>query len=181
MMPAPLTRDQAQATLAAAVAERDAIQANLLELDGSFGKRLLDGAQLAGESRQRWDVASASLTGLWDMFTAYSGVIDRAGEILSQPGRLPAPRLEEATSLLTGASVRLTRAAAPLSQRELTASGEVRLTLAATVVEMKSAFTGLATDLTAAETVWNVISDGLREVSDTLDTARAQSAELADS
>ena len=42
MMPVTLTRDQAQAVVAAAAAERDAIQANLLDLDGSFGKRLLE-------------------------------------------------------------------------------------------------------------------------------------------
>jgi len=39
-----LTRDQAGAAAKAAVAERDAIQANLLELDSSFGKQLLAGA-----------------------------------------------------------------------------------------------------------------------------------------
>ena len=36
-----LTRDQAAALVKAAVAERDTIQQNLLDLDGSFGKRLL--------------------------------------------------------------------------------------------------------------------------------------------
>jgi hypothetical protein len=41
-----LTRDQAGAAVKAAVAERDAIQANLLELDSSFGKQLLTGAEL---------------------------------------------------------------------------------------------------------------------------------------
>ena len=38
-----LSRDQATAAVAAAVAERDTIQANLLELDDSFGKWLLAG------------------------------------------------------------------------------------------------------------------------------------------
>jgi hypothetical protein len=37
-------------TVPAAVAERDAIQANLLVLDGSFGKRLLEGAVLTSGS-----------------------------------------------------------------------------------------------------------------------------------
>ena len=36
-----LTKEQAPAVVQAAAAERDTIQANLLELDGSFGKRLL--------------------------------------------------------------------------------------------------------------------------------------------
>ena len=70
-------------------AERDTIQANLLDLDNSFGKRLLAGATLTGESRQRWDTAAAALTTLWETFTAYSAVIDKAAELLAAPG---APR-----------------------------------------------------------------------------------------
>jgi hypothetical protein len=171
-MPPTLTRDQAQASVATAAAERDAIQANLLDLDGSFGKRLLAGATLSGETLKRWEAASAGLTALWDAFSAYSAVIDRAAEILAQPGRLPSDRLEEASALLTGPSVRLPRAQVPLGERDLTAGADVRQTLAATVVQMKRSFTGLAAELIAAETVWNEVSDGLRQVAACLEDAR---------
>ena len=53
-MTALLSRDQAAAAVEAAVAERDTIQANLLDLDNSFGKRLL-----AGRDADRRDHASA--------------------------------------------------------------------------------------------------------------------------
>ncbi len=181
MRPVILTRDQAQAVVASAAAERDAIQANLLDLDGSFGKRLLAGATLAGETRRRWEAASAGLATLWDTFTAYSAVIDRAAEILAPPGRMPADRLQEASALLTGASVRIARAPVPLGERDLTAGAEVFLTLAAAVSQMKRAFAGLAGELTAAETVWNQVSDGLRQIAADLDLARGQSPELASS
>ncbi len=85
-----LTREQAAAAMAAAVAERDTIQANLLDLDGSFGKRLLAGATLAGVTKQRWDAAVTELTTLWETFTAYSAVVDRAAEILAGARRRPA-------------------------------------------------------------------------------------------
>ena len=39
-------REQAESAVSAAAAQRDTIQANLLELDASFGKRLLAGAQI---------------------------------------------------------------------------------------------------------------------------------------
>ncbi len=169
-----LTRDQAQATAAAAAAERDTIQANLLELDGSFGKRLLAGATLTGQSRDQWDAASSGLASLWDTFTAYSAVIDRASEILATPGRLPVARLEEVTTLLTGPAVVLTRAVAPLGQRELTAGGQVRQSLQTTVREMRGSFSSVAAVLTAAETVWNQISDGLRLASTQLEAARQE-------
>ena len=180
MMPLTLTRDQAQAAVATAAAERDAIQANLLDLDGSFGKRMLAGAILSGETRKRWEAASAGLAALWETFSAYSAVIDRAAEILTQAGRLPSARLEEVCGLLTGASVRLPRAQVPLGERDLTAGGDARLTLAEAVVQMKRAFTPLAGEVTAAETVWNEISDGLRQVADRLDEARRQSAQVTD-
>jgi hypothetical protein len=175
-----LTRDQAQATATAAAAERDTIQANVLELDGSFGKRLLAGATLTGASRDQWDTASAGLAALWDTFTAYSAVIDRATEILATPGRLPVARLEEVTSLLTGPSVVLVKAIAPLAQRELTAGGQVRQSLQQTVREMRGSFSSVAAVLTVAETVWNQISDGIRQVSTDLEAAKRELPGLAE-
>jgi len=176
-----LTRDQAQAVVATATAERDTIQANLLDLDGSFGKRLLAGATLTGQSKKRWDDAAAELSTLWDTFTAYSAVIDRAAEIIGQPGRMSADRLADASGLLTGASVRLARAPAPLGERDLTAGADIHLTLAATVLQMKRTFTSLASEVSAAESVWNEISEGLRQVTGILENARRQSPELTSS
>ena len=72
-----VTREQAAAAVAAATAERDGIQANLLDLDGSFGKRMLAGATLTGESKLRWEAAAADLATLWETFTAYAAVVDQ--------------------------------------------------------------------------------------------------------
>ena len=78
-----MTREQAAAAVTAATAERDGIQANLLDLDGSFGKRMLAGAALTGESKQRWEAAAADLAALWETFTAYAAVVDKAAELLA--------------------------------------------------------------------------------------------------
>jgi chromosome segregation ATPase len=170
----PLTREQAQASAASASAERDTIQANILELDGSFGKRLLAGATLTGQTRDSWEKTSAALARLWDTFTAYSAVIDRACGILSAPGRIPATRVAEAVSMLTGPSVRLTRAVAPIGQRELTSGGQTQMSLQATVREMRGSFSEVAAVLTAAENVWNEISEGIRQITSDLETAKRQ-------
>src|SRR6266704_5464897 len=79
-----LGRDQAVTAVGAAVAERDTIQANLLELDNSFGKRLLAGATLTGATKKRWDAVAADLTTLWETFGAYSAVADKAAELLGR-------------------------------------------------------------------------------------------------
>jgi hypothetical protein len=176
---AALTREQARAAVAAAVAQRDTIQANLLDLDGSFGKRLLAGATLAGQTRKRWDAATAALTRLWEIFTAYSAVVDRAAEALARTRR-PVLALAEVADLLTGASVRLAGAASPVAQRDITGTGDVALTLDAAVREMKRAFPGVADVVTAAEAVWNEVADQLAEVAGQLGEARRQASGVAD-
>ncbi len=88
---------------AAVLAERDAIQANLLELDGGFTRRLLDGATLSGQTRERWDAASATLASLWETYLAYSAVVDRVAELGTGPHRPAKKDLPELDSLLTGA------------------------------------------------------------------------------
>lgn len=179
-MTVPPSRDQAQAALRAAMSERDAIQANLLDLDGSFGKRLLAGATLTGESRRQWDSASAALASLWDKFSAYSAVLDRANEMLGGQVRVHPHRLAEAADLIYGPSVVLASPVAPLGQRELTAGAQRRLTLRSTVAEMKYEFPRVAATFTAAETVWNEISDGLRQVGEALAGAERQLPGLGD-
>jgi hypothetical protein len=168
-----MPRDEAAAALASRTAERDKIQANLLDLDGSFGKRLLAGATLGGVTKARWDEASADLAALWDMFSAYSAVIDRAAELTGKAaGRGRAgPELGEITTLLSGPSVRVSRPLAPLGRRGLTESGDDQITVAAAVREMTAAFGRVADVVTAAETVWNELTDRLETVTADLGAA----------
>ncbi len=175
------TREQAAAAVAAAVAERDTIQANLLELDGSFGKRMLAGAALTGQSRQRWAAAEAQLAALWQLFGAYSAVIDKAAQIEGGGvGKLSSARIAEISSLLSGPSVRLAGLVTPLGQRDLTSAGQADLPLQAAVAQMRSAFALVSAVCTAAETVWNEVADRLQRASASLDTARRQTAGLDD-
>src|SRR5260370_39021848 len=73
-----MTKEQAVAAARAALSERDAIQANLLELDGSFGKRLLEGATLSGETKRSWEATAPSLATLWGVYSASSAATGRA-------------------------------------------------------------------------------------------------------
>ena len=175
-----MTREQAAAAVAAATAERDGIQENLLDLDGSFGKRLLDGATLTGVSKQRWEAAGADLAAVWEIFAAYAAVVDRAAELLARARRTGSPELTEITTLLTGPSAVLTRAPVPLAQRDLTDRGRSDLTLAAAVAAMKHAFASVTKVAAAAECVWNETADGLTEIASALDAATKQAAGLSD-
>lgn len=147
-----LTRDQAGAAVKAAVAERDAIQANLLELDSSFGKQLLAGAELTGDTRRRWEATAATLATLWQVYSAYSAVVDQAVEAAAR--HLGPRELATITALLTGRSVQLASGPAPLAGRDLADSGREDLTLATAVARMRGAFTSVTQVVSAAEQVW---------------------------
>lgn len=174
-----MTREQAAAAVAAATAERDGIQANLLVLDGSFGTRMLAGAALTGESKRRWEVATADLAALWETFTAYAAVVDKAAELLAGARRSSDRELAQITTLLTGTSVEVTRSV-PLARRDLTETGRSRLTLAAAVREMRRAFASVADVVAAAENVWNETADGLSEIGTELDAAKQQLGDTGD-
>jgi hypothetical protein len=174
-----ITKEQATAAVTAAVAERDTIQSNLLDLDGSFGKRLLIGAKLTGESQQRWAAADADMTSLWETFNAYSAVVDRIAELGGGVARATAAKLADLAALLYGPSVRLA-APAPLGRRELTATASTDVTLAAAVAAMKQAYGRVAAICDAAEAVWNQVSDGLSQAGASLERAQQEAAGLAD-
>src|ERR1700722_7082194 len=139
---------------AAMLAERDAIQANLLELDGGFTRRLLDGAALTGQTRERWDAVSATLAGLWETYLAYSAVVDRVAELGTGPHRPAKKDLPELDSLLTGPSVRMARGTVPLARRNLSDTGVHAVTLTGAVAAMRRSFNEVAEVTSAVETVW---------------------------
>src|SRR6516165_1436028 len=174
-----MSREQAAAAVAEATAERDSIQANLLDLDGSFGKRMLAGATLTGESKLRWDAAAADLATLWEIFNAYAAVVDQAAELMAGARRPSDRELAQLTAWLTGASVELNRQQ-PLGRRGLTETGKSDLTLAAAVQEMKRAFASVADVVAAAESVWNETADGFSEIVTQLAAAKEQLGDLSD-
>ena len=174
-----MTREQVAAAVAEATAERDSIQTNLLDLDGSFGKQMLAGATLTGESKLRWEVATADLATLWEIFSAYAAVLDKATELMAGARRLSDRELALVTTWLTGASVELTRQK-PLGQRALTETGRSDMTLAGAVQEMKRAFASVADVVAAAESVWNETADGFSEIVTQLAAAKEQLGGLSD-
>jgi hypothetical protein len=173
-----MTRDQAAAAVQAAVAERDAIQANLLELDSSFGKQLLAGAELTGDTRRRWDAAAATLATLWQVFSAYSAVVDQAAEAAAR--HLGPRELAAISGLLTGRSVQLASGPAPLAGRDLADPGREDLTLATSVARMRGAFSSVTEVVTAAEHVWTEVAGRLDAVGAELARVTPLAATLGD-
>ncbi len=178
-MATTFTRAQAADAVNAASGERDAIQANLLDLDSSFGKQLLAGAALAGTTKQCWEAAALTLAALWETFSAYSAVIDRA--VTAMAGRVGSRELAEIAALLTGPSVQLTRRAVPMARRDLAdAGGHDQLPLSAAVARMRTAFAAVTKVAAAAEQVWNEIAGPLDAAGADLGRAAAGLSTLGD-
>jgi hypothetical protein len=171
------TRQEAQATLNKAAAERDTIQRNLLDLDGSFGKQLLSGASLTGESKRRWDTAANTLAGLWETFTAYSAVIDQAAQLMST---VKDRDMGSVSALLSGPSVRLSRGPAPLGRRDLADGGVEMLTVPSAVAQMRREFSGVTEVVAAAEAVWGEVGGLLDQAATDLTRAVSLAAGLSD-
>jgi hypothetical protein len=164
--------ETAAVRVTAVLAERDAVQANLLELDGSFAKQVLEGATLAGQTRDRWAAASASLATLWETFLAYSAVVDRIADLGSGSRRPARKDLPELSALLTGACVRLPIAPVPLARRDLAAAARPPVTLTTAVGAMRRAFTDVTQVTSVVEVVWAAVAVPLDAATEELARAR---------
>ena len=144
--------------VAEVLAERDAVQANLLELDGSFAKQVLEGAALTGQTRDRWAEASTALAALWETFLAYSAVVDRVAALGSGSKRPARKDLPELTRLLAEGCVQLPGPPVPLAHRDLASAGRPPVTLATAVGAMRRAFSQVAEVTSAVEAVWAAVA-----------------------
>lgn len=171
-----LTAEEAAAATAAAAADRDAIRANLVDLENSFGRQLLAGAALTGQTEARWRAAVADLAALWETFNAYSVVVEEATAILAGGRRPASAELARVAGLLTGPAIVLTNTPAPLHQRRITDNGHRRLTVDAAVARMDGLFNAVAVVVTTAEAAWTQVTDELNAVSAELAAARGRAA-----
>ncbi|MGW4703138.1 hypothetical protein [Streptomyces sp. NPDC004285] len=107
-----MDRDEADRALARLGAEHKAVEDSLLALQDHAGRRLLEGAELTGTTRDRWAAAERTITLLWTCFDVYTGALREAREVRARrrwPGR---EELVELTDRLRGDTVLVPGAAA---------------------------------------------------------------------
>ncbi len=161
---AAMPLDEAATSAVGAAADRDAIRANLIDLERSFGRQLLSGPEVTGESQARWAAASADFTAIWELFTAYSQVVDEATQVLNGSRHPSAADLVKVSTLLNGQSVELTGPPPPLAQRHITDTGRTRLTPAAAIEQMNQLFNKTVALVTLAERTWHEASGALHQL-----------------
>ena len=152
-----LSREAVDRELARLEADAGRVSDALVELTEYNAYKLLESAPLSGLTAQRWQRVSAKIAALWDDFTAYQDVLNRAKEIR---GRRVKPRPEDLaaiTELLQGASITLSTKAVALSERTLLGPSSISetATLAQTLARMNTEYQLAADFIAQAETAWN--------------------------
>ncbi|GKQ35481.1 hypothetical protein [Streptomyces sp. A012304] len=153
-----MDRDEVDRALARLGQEHEAIETSLLALQDHAGRRLLEGAELTGVTKERWTAAEASITLLWAYFDAYTDALRGAREIRSRHRWSSREDLVELTELLRGESVTVAGAALAAAP---TAHGAGRLSesfsLTALVDRMNELYASSLDMVVAADAVWSAL------------------------
>jgi hypothetical protein len=156
-----LDRDEVDRALARLGAEHEAIETSLLALQDHAGRRLLEGAELTGVTKERWAAAEASITLLWTYFDAYSDALRGAREIRARRRWSSREDLVELTELLRGECVTLAGSAAAHAPTAQGGSAGPRLSerfsLAALVERMNELYATSLDMVVAADAVWSAL------------------------
>lgn len=156
-----MDRDEVDRALARLGAEHEAIETSLLALQDHAGRRLLEGADLTGVTKERWESADASITLLWAYFDAYSDALRSAREIRSRRRWSSREDLVELTELLRGESVTVAGSATATANAPTLHgnSGKLseRFSLVTLVERMNDLYATSLDMVVAADAVWSAL------------------------
>ncbi|MFE3030369.1 hypothetical protein ACFXKY_01820 [Streptomyces canus] len=156
-----MDRDEVDRALARLGAEHEAIETSLLALQDHAGRRLLEGAELTGVTKERWESADASITLLWAYFDAYADALHSAREIRSRRRWSSREDLVELTELLRGESVTVAGSATATANAPTLHgnSGKLseRFSLVTLVERMNELYATSLDMVVAADAVWSAL------------------------
>lgn len=155
--PAP-DREEVDRALDRLGAEYEAIETSLLALQDHAGRRLLEGADLIGTTKERWAAAERSITVLWSLFDAYTAALERA-RVLRTRRRWPsAQELAELMELLHGDAVTVPGpAAADGAPGDGPAGPGERFSLVGLVERMNGLYARSLDVIVTADAVWSTL------------------------
>ncbi|MEW1719316.1 hypothetical protein [Streptomyces sp. NPDC093109] len=151
-----MDRDEADRALARLEAEHEAIETSLLALQDHAGRRLLEGAELTGTTRDRWAVAERSIARLWTYFDSYTAALHGARETRARRRWPSRDDLVELTETLRGRGVTVAGAAGPASPGSPALLSE-HFTLAELVARMNELYASSLDMVVTADAVWSAL------------------------
>jgi hypothetical protein len=155
-----LDRDRADRALARLGAEHEAIETSLLALQDHAGRRLLEGAELTGVTKDRWAATEQSITLLWTYYDAYTAAVEGAREVRARRRWPSREDLVELTEVLQGDGITVSGGAhahgAPAS-----ITGPAKLSehfsLAELVTRMNELYAASLDMVVTADAVWSAL------------------------
>ncbi|MFD7547508.1 hypothetical protein [Streptomyces sp. NPDC059816] len=156
-----MDRDEVDRALARLGAEHEAIETSLLALQDHAGRRLLEGAELTGTTRERWARTDASISVLWAYFERYAQVLRSARELRARRRWSSQEDLARLTELLRGPSVTVPGPEGAETGAAPVLTGPARLSRQFTLEELVSVMNDLyasSLDLVvSADAVWSAL------------------------
>ncbi|WP_137989272.1 hypothetical protein [Streptomyces vilmorinianum] len=153
-----MDRDEVDRALARLGAEHKAIEDSLLALQDHAGRRLLEGAELTGTTRERWRSTERTITLLWTYFDAYTAALAEARELRARRRWSSREDLVELTERLRGESVLVSGGA---QQPDPSDAGSARLserfTLERLVGRMNELYASSLDMVVTADAVWSAL------------------------
>ncbi|MFJ1645708.1 hypothetical protein [Streptomyces sp. NPDC088258] len=151
-----MDRDEVDRALARLEAEHEAIETSLLALQDHAGRRLLEGAELTGVTKDRWAAAEGAIALLWTYFDGYTAALTGAREVRARRRWPSRDDLVELTETLRGRGVTVAGGAAPAVP-----GGPARLsehfTLAELVSRMNELYASSLDMVVTADSVWSAL------------------------
>ncbi len=153
-----MDRDEVDRALGRLGAEHEAIETSLLALQDHAGRRLLEGAELTGVTKDRWSSTEQEITLLWGYFDAYSAAVHDTRELRSRRRWPNREDLVELTDRLRGRSVTIASAAAhPAPSITGPAQLSERFSLAELVSRMNELYARSLDMVVTADSVWSAL------------------------
>ncbi|MFI8183761.1 hypothetical protein OG539_17025 [Actinacidiphila glaucinigra] len=154
-----LSREDVDRALARLGDERDAIEASLLALQDHSGRRLLEGAELSGATKERWTAAEQAIALLWAHFDTYTEALTTARGLRGRRRWPTQSELRELTELLRGSGVTVSGGAVPEAARGLTGPARLseRISLEQLLARMNEWYARVMDVVSAADAVWSAL------------------------
>jgi hypothetical protein len=154
-----MSREDVDRALARLDAEHEAIETSLLALQDHSGRRLLEGAELTGLTKERWAETDAAISALWTHFEAYTAALEDARTLRARRRWPTQTELARLTELLRGDGVTVTGAAVPDAARSLTGPARLteRLSLDELLRRMNGWYDQAMETVAAADSVWSAL------------------------
>jgi hypothetical protein len=164
-----MSREEVDRALTRLGSEYEAIEESLLALEDHSGRRLLEGAELTGRTKERWAAAAPAISLLWAHFDTYGTALRAAREVRARR-HWPSPGdLAELTDLLRGSGVTVAAGTPPESTCAPTncapasctppgpAKGSEQISLEQLMERINGWYKQVIAVVTASGAVWSVL------------------------